>query len=548
MYSPARKLGRWQATYILPMTIPDRILDWQLAWRRSLFDIADRRAFVRHPYDDLVLANDLASWLATLAQSVHLGAYRPHTCRIVAAPKQHGHVRPGADLHLADQVVYAALLEQMRPQIAAALGPSSGSRDYSYHLRADATHTEWFEHFFARWQAFDRDSVLAIDQGAQFVVVADAAGCYEDIDLSTLRSDLNALGINADVLSLLMDCLHRRPRVQRRGIPQGHSPSDLLAKLYLRAVDRSLIAEGFNHNRWVDDFRIFCMTEHEARRALVALADVLGRRGLVLQTAKTRTLSADAARARFNEVHMLLDPIQANAARELAQEDYGAPSHLPPWQLDRVLAAAGAEGAIQVLRSAFYAYFVALGVRFTKSLFHYLLSRLSAANDVTYVSEAVGILRIHPEEFDHIADYCAAVSRRDLLETAFLDQHRDGLLPYPYMMYQFLRWRSRADAALAPACRLIVRQCAFEHSHPWFVRAIACAVLAKLGDAADLDSMEAAYAGAQSSIERAELICGIQRIEAGRRNALFGRAAGDGDLVSSAERLARWGPLVAAAC
>ena len=408
--------------------------------------------------------------------------------------------------------------------------------------------SEWFERFFARWQAFDRDSVLAIDPGAQFVVAADVAGCYENIDLSTLRSDLNALGVDADVLTLLMECLHRWPRVQRRGIPQGHSSSDLLAKLYLRPIDLALTSDGFNHRRWVDDYRIFCETEQEARRALVVLADLLGRRGLVLQTAKTRTLPAEAARVRFNEVHALLDPIQSDVARELAQGEGYSPSYLPPWVLDRVLAEAGSEGAVQVLRTAFHAYFVADGFAFNKSLFHYLLSRLSAADDATYVGEVVAILRQHPEEFDDIADYCASVDRRDVLEATFLDLYRGGFLPYPYMVYQFLRWRLRHAQPLSQTSGLFVRQCAFEAGHPWYVRAVARAVLAELGNSADLETLEAAYANAQTSIERAELVCSIQKVETGRRNALYGRAAGDGDLVSRAVRLARSGTIVAAAC
>lgn len=446
--------------------MPESLLNFELAWRRVHFDLADRRAFVRHPFLDSLIATDLPVWIRDLTQSMTTARFRPDSCRIVPVPKPFGHIRPGADLCIADQVVYAALVEQIRPQIADALGPGPGSRAYSYHLRSERTHAQWFEPFFPLWQAFDRDSVLAIEEGAQFVVVADVAGFYENIDLNTLRSDLNGLGIDSTILNQLMECLHRWVRIQRRGVPQGHSPSDLLAKLYLHPVDLALVAEGFDHRRWVDDFRIFCTTEAEARRALVVLADALGRRGLVLQTKKSRILSAEEARVSFAEVPTLLNPIQADVAHQIARGEGNKASYLPPWILDRALAGAGAGGAIEVLRAAFHAYFVAPSSHFNKSLFHYLLSRLSAAHDATYATETIALLRRHPEEFDPIADYCTAVGASEALEVAFIQLRRSGLVPYPYMIYQLLRWRVREERPLSTAMRTLVRGFAFEAGHP----------------------------------------------------------------------------------
>jgi len=407
---------------------------------------------------------------------------------------------------------------------------------------------QWFEPFFAIWRAFDRDSVQAIEDGAQYIVVADVAGFYENIDLNTLRSDLNGLGVDSVTLNQLMECLHRWPRIQRRGVPQGHSPSDLLARLYLHTVDLTLVAEGFNHRRWVDDFRIFCSTEAEARRALIVLAEALGRRGLVLQTSKSRIFSADEARIHFTEVPTLLDPIQTDVARQIARGEGYEASYLPPWILDEVLAGAGAEGAVAVLRSAFHSYFVTPGAHFNTSLLHYLLSRLSAARDATYVSEAIALLRAHPEEFDPIAGYCTAVGAGEALEASFVALRRGGLLPYAYMNYQLLRWRIREDRPLSATMRTMVRGFAFDAANPWYVRALARAVLGKLGDSADLESIEAAYANAQSPIEKAELICALQRMEVSRRNALYGRAAGDGELPSQAVRIARANAVIWAAC
>jgi Reverse transcriptase (RNA-dependent DNA polymerase) len=464
-------------------------------------------------------------------------------------PKPGGLTRPGGDLELADQVVVAALIQQMRTTIDAAIGDPVASADYNYHLRRNAAHDEWFEPHFPRWLGFARDSVADIDAGATFVVVADIAGFYEAIDLTTLRSDLNGLGVNAEVLHLLMDCLHRWPRIQRRGVPQGFSPSDILAKLYLNPVDLSLRAAGFRHRRWVDDYRIFCQTEAEARRALVLLAEVLGSRGLALQTAKSKILGGAIARAKFDEVHHLLTPIQEQLATEIAAGDGDESSDLPVWALDQALAADAAGEAVAVLHEAYARHFVAEGrPSFNKSLFHYLLLRLAAAADVTHADNIISQLRDHAEELDAIAKYCRAVGRADAFEAEFLTMSAAGLLPYPYADYQFLRWRVRGDEPMSPALRTAILHYALEPGIQWFVRASARAMLGKHGHAADLARLEAAYAGARSDIERSELLCSLHRMEVGRRNALYGRAAGDGDLCSRAVRLSRGGVVHFDAC
>ena len=263
-------------------------LDLDLAWRRVQSDLTERRAFVRHPFHEQAIQTDLPSWLSALGGATDAGSYVPSPCRICSVPKPSGHVRPGGVLTLEDQVLYSALVQRMRAQIQPALQQLSGSPDYSYSLRAKQEQLEWYDPFFPRWKAFDSDSIRHIDAGASHVVVADIAGYYEQIDLSSLRSDLNGLGVEPDVLALLMSMLHRWTRIDRRGLPQGYSPSDLLGKLYLNSVDLTLKNEGIQHIRWVDDFRIFCRTEVEARHALVVLIGSLGRRGLVVQSAECK--------------------------------------------------------------------------------------------------------------------------------------------------------------------------------------------------------------------------------------------------------------------
>ncbi len=532
----------------MPSAINPQSLDLPLAWRRAVRDLSERRAFVRHPFLDTLVASDLNRWLNDLASAIADGRYAPSSCGLVFVPKPHGHVRPGAVLQLQDQVVYNALLEALRPQLAAHPALGAAAPDYSHHLRADAISDEWFEPFFARWQAFDRDSISSIDAGASWVVVADIAGYYENIDLYTLRSDLNALNADSSVVGLLHELLMRWPRVQRRGLPQGYSPSDLLAKLYLASVDATLTAEGFIHRRWVDDFRIFCTSEADGRRALVLLSETLGRRGLLLQSSKSKVTPGASARAAFSVVQNQLAPVQAAVAAALLAGVDSAPSYLPPWQVDAVLAAHGDAATLAVLKETFMQHFGSTAAEFHKTLFRYVVRRLGAARDASLAGAIVAWLRRAPEEFDTIATYCEDTGTVDVFETEFLRLEGEGLLPYPYLLYQYFRWRVRIEHPLSPAVRTLVRRCGVSAPSDGFVRAAARALLGRLGDPSDLEALEAAYSNAGSVLERAELVCVLTRMESARRNALFGRAAGDGALPAAAVRMARAGQVRFDAC
>jgi Reverse transcriptase (RNA-dependent DNA polymerase) len=524
------------------------ILDLDLAWRRVQSDHSQRRTFVRHPFLEQAIEVDRAAWQASVAHAIDTGAYKPSPCKVCSVPKPRGLIRPGADLTIEDQVVYAALLQQMRPQISTALFFPDGSPDYSYGLRSNTASIEWFEPHFPRWKAFDADSIALLDAGATHVVVADIAGYYELVDLNTLGSDLNAIGVDANCWKLLMDQLHRWSRVQRRGIPQGYSPSDILGKLYLNAVDRTLQSKHLRHKRWVDDFRIFCNSEAEARDALVTLIGVLARRGLVVQSAKTQILTAQQARKKFGEIPALLKPIQERLLQQLLEAGWSGRQYPTSVSLDEALAALADSQGVDAARNAYDDYFVRDSTAFNKTLFRYLLSRLGAARDSTHVDHIVAQLRDHPEEFEAIASYVARVSQVAKLEKHFVPLRAAGLVPYEYLLYQLFRWRLRLPGVIENDLLALARQMAFTGSASWYLRGVARAVIGMWGEPADLEQLEDCYPTASSEVEKVEIVCALQRMEPGRRNAFFGRASGDGDSISRAVRMTRAGSVRFDAC
>ena len=135
---------------------------------------------------------------------------------------------------------------------------------------------------------------------SRVVLTADIAGYFENVSLARLSSELSRSECPSDVVQLIGRLLNAWAQSEGRGLPQGVLASDVLAKLYLESFDRALKTEGYKHVRYMDDIRVFCRSEREAKEALVLMAQLLRSRGLTLQSAKTRIRPAADLVAEFD--------------------------------------------------------------------------------------------------------------------------------------------------------------------------------------------------------------------------------------------------------
>jgi hypothetical protein len=149
------------------------------------------------------------------------------------------------------------------------------------------------------WRRFETETLRHLDEGDfTHVLFTDVTGYYENVSLEILASDLRQLGVPDNVVVALSGMLNRWAQSPARSIPQGHSASDILGKVYLNPVDESLRNRGSTHVRYVDDFRIFARSENDAKHQLLLLAQDLRQRGLSLQTAKTEIRRIDSIDSR----------------------------------------------------------------------------------------------------------------------------------------------------------------------------------------------------------------------------------------------------------
>lgn len=513
-------------------------LDLEAGWRRVKLDLSKKRGFVRHPYlQDLIALNE-AAWVTSLRDAIASGTYRPAPMEVCDVPKSGGAIRPGSILQLRDAVVYSACVDAAYQSIYSRIYGTGPLRDFAYRLRDPNDRDGWFLDQFTGWKDFDRASIGRIQDGAQWVVLADIAGYFEHIDLSQLFSDLRAAGVDDLVLRQLSDLLNAW-QVAARGIPQGQSPSDVLGKLYLASVDDNLTASGFDHVRYVDDIRVFCKDIASARKAILVLSSLLRARGLSLQAAKLQIMRADKAQEKFQGVRavvMNLTRTYSDAIALMIGSD--APS-MSVSEAEEALAAADIDQfPTEVLQKVWNSHFSDEFSEFNGTLFRFLLGRLGRARDAVAAPRVLDFLRSHPDQTAHIVKYLAKAGQLASVEESLAEFVKSPEAVYDFQLYEIIEGILDAGFEAVGSLAGILQDVAFDRSRPSYLRAAARCYIGKFGSGADLERLQAQFAQEVSPLGQAELICALHRMERGRRNGFYKRVEGTGDYQARAVRWA----------
>ncbi len=512
------------------------LLDLRTAWGRVKDDIASR-VFIRDPYSISLVESDLEALLEHRLSLIRDDKYVPESAYICDVPKGSGLIRPGAYLSYTDRLIYTACVGACFPAIHQRLKSSQGKTDFSYRLAALPSNPKWLKDRFTGWQDFRQRSLALIEAGAAYVVMTDITAFYENIDLSLLFSDLRSTGAPEEAINQLSACLNKWAQVPGRGIPQGQSPSDILAKLYLNNIDEKLRNIGYQHLRYVDDTRVFCSSLTQAKKVLVDLSRLLRRRGLNLQSAKSQIHRADDARAEIEEVTAVVNSVRTRFISEVVkQTGYGNP-YMSVTEADEILDESPEGAPIEVIQETYQTYFIDSTDRFNRTLFRFLLSRLGKQADGFAAKHCPSLLEEHPEETEAILEYLGRVEEVEEHESALLNLLTSNRLVYPYQVYQILQRFLEHSAAPSNALVETVRAIGFDGSTPRYVKTYCRAFLGRFGSAADIKIIADSYDDTADPSEKVEIICAIGRLERGRRNSLLARVEKDGEMNL---RAAKW--------
>ena len=105
----------------------------------------------------------------------------------------------------------------------------------------------------------------------QYALRLDIDNFFDEIDHDILRKRLTAIGIEDEIIRLVMLCV-KMGRVEvsgiwrepTKGIPQGAVLSPLLANLYLHSFDQFATSKELPYARYGDDSFILCKTQEQA--------------------------------------------------------------------------------------------------------------------------------------------------------------------------------------------------------------------------------------------------------------------------------------------
>lgn len=497
------------------------------------------RGFVVVPHQAEWIELDLDRWLDFIQGRLGDG-YEPDSASRCFEPKPRWMLRPGTVLTLEDEVVYNYVIGEFLQGVWRVIGWAQGDPDLAYRLSEDRLGAvKWVTRGVRAHKEFRRLSLDKLSQDITHAVTTDVTGFYENIDIDRLLSDLRVFEPDGEHLELLQKCLRRWSIPRGKGIPQGYTASDILAKVYFNPVDQALRNDGIVHLRYVDDLRVFCRSRRDAKIVIRRLTDLMSRRGLNLQSAKTEIHTKAEAERRFIGFGAMLEDVERQLAAELEVQgdedegDYGTTSR----SFRELQRRRGAPP--EILERTFRDLFpLADQGEFDKSFFHFLLGRLAAVQSTVAVEYCLAALAQRPEETRYTLDYLAAVPLEPRHVDSIVRYLESDDAIYDYQLYQILSWfLVREDPH--PAILALARRWAYDHNHDMWLRIQCLNYLGAFGDQADLEQIEAAYAGLNTDVERATCVEALRRLERGRRNGFYGRVAGDSALVRRAVQRVR---------
>lgn len=494
----------------------------KLAWERLKRDYAQRH-FVSPPRLIDLIEMDADGWLQHVLDDL-ISGFKPDAAQIVHVPKSMLSTRHVGVLPVRDSMIYTALVGQMLEPIWRVVHHAELIQDLAYTLAPNSSNAEWIEDSYANGTAWRESSIAHLRQDVEFVVTADVANFYDNIDHTMLLRFLREAGVNETLVSWLGVGLKRWSAPRSRGIPMGMSASDILAKLYLSRVDGALVAAGFRHIRFVDDFRIYCSSKEEAHRALSLLSDLLHGIDLGLQPSKTAILTKQEAHRAFSGFGV---PVPKSLLGSNQNPYSTAPVPSPT-----------TDTTVETLRWAeatFSERFLKGSFEFNRTLFRFLLGHLGDGRSAIAASYAQVVLEMRPEETDAVLRYFSAVGRERFDLDSLIAFISSSACVHDYQRFQVVRWVY--ETGIKPNGLLATcRGWAARSNAPTCLRTFCVAYVGRHGRQADLQSITISATRHLTREACAEFVYAVSRLHGVTREQLVGQLVGAGYLIDRAIR------------
>lgn len=277
-------------------------------------DMRDDWYFDALQYNDLFKSQDTCVDIVASSFSEGHGLYVADKPTVRGIPKKGFSERYALETDFFDRFIYQAAVTYLIPFI----DPMLSNRVLSYRYEKYPLDKKYlFKNKIERWNTFEGMTYTFRKDGS-FLAVTDLSNFFEGISservcdkMLSFVSDINCSGKQKRHIRAAIECL----RVNLKkwsfqsgvGLPQNRDASSFLSNVMLHDVDEAMVATGYDYFRYVDDIRIICSSEAEARKSLRALTRELRKFGFSLNPTKTKILGPGSCSSDIEDTFTALD-------------------------------------------------------------------------------------------------------------------------------------------------------------------------------------------------------------------------------------------------
>lgn len=233
------------------------------------------------------------------------GHYLPEERDLFDIPKSGFTLRYALETGVPDRVIYHGLVSFLTPYYDRLLPWNVFSHRFDREKRRSR------DKYFLKpgidsWKHFLGATESALRPGS-YLVSTDVSNYFEHINVEQLKAEMSRLEPELQAAAPLLPSIRKHRELlfsfltawtyaTDRGLPQNRDASSILANIYMRRVDMRMLDLGFSDRyfRYMDDIKVVCNDEFEARRALQQLTISLRELGLSLNAKKTKIIPASA--------------------------------------------------------------------------------------------------------------------------------------------------------------------------------------------------------------------------------------------------------------
>ena len=251
-------------------------------------------------YEDLLEAVDSLQDVIAENLEINHGEYGVGRRGVYDIPKKTLGLRYTLEIDFYDRFLYQSICTYLIPYF----DPLLSNRVLSNRFNKFGKEKYLFKNNIEMWKNYENITYLALKEG-KCLLTTDLLSYFEQISVDVVEkafvgmiSNLACTGAEKyrirSAITTLKLVLEKWCYNSTQGLPQNRDASSFVANVVLSSVDKTMEEKGYDYFRYVDDIRIICDDERQAKRALNDLIYELRELGLSTNSKKTAILHYDS--------------------------------------------------------------------------------------------------------------------------------------------------------------------------------------------------------------------------------------------------------------